>query len=292
MDPRKLEAELNRSEQHITAVMPVHFAGWEDEGELMGELCENAGIAMIEDAAHSYPARRTDRPDLAQGTRGRIGVYSFYANKTMTTGEGGMLITADEHLAQRVARYRLHGINRDVWNRYTSNSSGYAYDIDMLGFKYNMPDILAAIGRIQLKKAAQFLNARQSIARRYALAFADRDWISPPPGSDSLETAEANTHSWHIYSLRLDLQKLDISRDGFIEALSARGIGTSVHFIPLHLMSYYRGILDLKPEDFPNALASFEATISLPIFPSLEDHQVQRIIEEVLKIGDTHYRTR
>jgi dTDP-4-amino-4,6-dideoxygalactose transaminase len=294
LDPKALDARFSRRlfGRRIRALMPVHFAGWEEAGPELEDIAARRNLVMIEDAAHSFPARRLDAPSRAQGTRGRLGVFSFYANKTITTGEGGMIITSDGDLAGRIAKYRLHGISRAVWDRYTAPGSGYRYDIEVPGYKYNMPDILSAMGRVQLERAGGLMDARRSVARRYAEAFADRDWISPPPGVRTLEAGspDADAHSWHIYSLRLRLGRLTVSRDEFIAALAERGIGTSVHFIPLHTMTYYAKRFGYRPADFPNALASFEASISLPIFPGLGDDEVRRVIDEVLEIGDTHYR--
>jgi dTDP-4-amino-4,6-dideoxygalactose transaminase len=293
LDPDQLQrTAASFAGRRLAAVMPVHFAGWEEAGERIADIAERRHLAVIEDAAHSYPARRGDDVRLAQGTRGVIGVYSFYANKTITTGEGGMVLTRDHDLAARIAKYRLHGISREVWDRYTGRGSGYRYDIELPGYKYNMPDLLAAIGRVQLRRAEELAAARRNVAAAYRKAFASRDWIVPPPGAGSLDGGgeEARTHSWHIYSLRLDLSRLRIDRDEFIAALADRGIGTSVHFIPLHLMSYYSRRFGFRPDQFPNALEAFRATISLPIFPGLREGEVSRIIEEVLEIGDTHYR--
>ncbi len=273
--------------RELRAVMPVHFAGWEEGGQEIDEIASACGLEVIEDAAHSYPARRTDRGTYAQGTRGRFGVFSFYANKTITTGEGGMILTADHELAKRITSYRLHGISREVWDRYTSDKPSYHYDIELPGYKYNLPDILSAIGLVQLRRAEQLAERRRKIAMGYAAAFADRDWIIPPPGS---QNEIPRSHSWHIYSLRLVLPRLSITRDEFICLLSERGIGSSVHFIPLHLMSYYRKRFGFKPGQFPRAMEAFESTISLPMFPGLDEDEMRRVIDEVLEIGDTHYR--
>lgn len=295
LDPRALEAALDGpGGKDIKAVMAVHFAGWEENADELEDICRRRGLYLIEDGAHSFPARRIDRPDWGQGTRGAFGAYSFYANKTITTGEGGMVVSSDGELIQRVKQLRLHGISRDVWDRYTQASSGYRYDITVPGYKYNMPDILAAIGRVQLGRAWDLWRQRRNVAMAYHHAFADRDWISPPPGSFTLEEENhpsANCHSWHIYSLRLVPGKLGISRDEFIQELGKRGIGTSVHFIPLHEMSYYRKRFAYSSADFPQAMAAFESTISLPLFAGLGDEEVTRVIAEVLEIGDTHYRS-
>lgn len=312
LDPDRAEHLLASSwrSRKIRGLMSVHFAGYEHRGGDIEEICRHAGIELLEDAAHSFPARTADGG--IQGGRGRFGVYSFYANKTITTGEGGMLISRDERLLERVKRLRLHGISREVWSRYTTPGRGWEYDVVLPGFKYNLPDILAAIGRVQLKRADEFLLKRRRIASRYARAFADRDWCSLPPGAEALleqsdirhleqrdpsrqdgtgtRAEDDMSHSWHIYSLRLNLDKLSIGRDEFIARLAAKGIGSSVHFIPLHLMSYYAKTFGLKREDFPNALESYRSSISLPIFPSLSGEETERIIEEALKIGDTSYR--
>ncbi|MGI9255423.1 MAG: DegT/DnrJ/EryC1/StrS family aminotransferase [Salinispira sp.] len=295
LDVEKLEQALQKGKirRKLKGAMAVHFAGLEHGGDALDDLSRRHGFTVIEDAAHSFPAKNSC--GNLQGTRGRIAVFSFYANKTITTGEGGMLIVRDPQAADAARTLRLHGINKDAWSRYTrvGRNAPWHYDVGVLGYKYNMPDILACIGRMQLHKARSYMKARRAIAERYAQAFADRDWCSLPPGADPVVPADfhsSSRHSWHIYSLRLNLKKLSISRDEFIHHLAAAGIGSSVHFIPLHLMSLYRKTFSYKPSDFPHALESYLSTISLPIFPSLGHEEIERVISTVLRVGDRYFR--
>ena len=313
LDPDRLADALKqyRFRKRLRAVMPVHIAGFEYGGAELADLCGRYGLDMIEDAAHSFPAKNA--ADGYQGTRGRLAAFSFYANKTLVTGEGGMIVTRDDELLDRLHTLRSHGLNKGAWLRHNRSLSqnavassaspgqpnpsllpqgpaGGLYDIVDLGYKYNMPDILACIGRVQLRRARQMMANRRSVAERYLRAFADRDWCSPPPGADCARLGLDN-HSWHIYSLRLNLDRLSIDRDHFMQEMLKAGISSSIHFIPLHLMSLYKTRWKLRAEDFPNALATYLATISLPIFPGLTEEEVARIIATVLDIGDRHYRS-
>lgn len=259
----------------VRAILPVHIGG---HPCAIGELCEmagDAGVPVVEDAAHAFPASRDGR---ALGTWGACGVYSFYATKTITTGEGGMVVTADEELAKRMTVMRLHGIDREVWDRFTSATPSWRYAVVEAGFKYNMPDVLAAIGRVQLTRARAFLDQRRAIASRYHELLADRDYLRLPPASGE--------SSWHLYPIRLRLERLSIDRDEFIARLAEAGIGTSVHYIPLHLMPYYRDRYGLKPDDFPVSWDAYRRAVSLPIYPGLSDESVARVAETVVAIGD------
>ena len=210
------------------------------------------------------------------------GVYSFYATKTITTGEGGMVVTGSEKAAARMKIMRLHGIDRDVWDRYNSSRAKWFYEIREVGFKYNMTDIAAAIGIEQLKKAYDFLEIRKNIAEKYNKAFSEYDFITLPPYSEN--------HAWHLYSIKINPEKLTISRDEYIDILFDKGIGVSVHFIPLHIMPYYRDKYGFKPEDYPNALAGYLKSISLPIYPDLKEKQIEKIINTVIETGKKYYR--
>jgi dTDP-4-amino-4,6-dideoxygalactose transaminase len=229
---------------------------------------------VVEDAAHAFPVTVGGR---FAGALGELGVYSFYANKTMTTGEVGMVVTGRDDLAERVRIIRNHGIDREAWSRYTSAEATWRYAVVAAGFKYNLTDIAAAIGRVQLRRAASFLEERRRVAGVYLEGLAGLDYLELP--------LAAGCHAWHLFLLRLRPDRLRISRDRFIEELRARGIGTSVHYIPLHLMPYYSGRYGLKPPDFPAALDCFERTISLPIYPALTDAQAGRVVEAVRQIG-------
>jgi dTDP-4-amino-4,6-dideoxygalactose transaminase len=211
------------------------------------------------------------------GTFGDAGVFSFYANKTITTGEGGMVATDRDEVAARIRIMRLHGIDRDVWNRYTAPEASWKYDVVVAGYKYNMTDIAAAIGRVQLRKAEAFLERRKAIARRYIAAFSALDFLSLPGWSEN--------HAWHLFIIRVKEKKLALTRDQSIDELQKKGIGVSVHFIPLHTMKYYREKYGLKPDDYPAAMECYRACISIPLSASLSDDDVDRVISAVTELG-------
>ena len=225
------------------------------------DIAKKHNLRVIEDAAHALPASHHGR---TIGTIGDITCFSFYATKTITTGEGGMATTENPEWAERMRMMSLHGISHDAWKRYTKEGSWY-YEILYPGFKYNLTDIAAAIGIEQLKKCNEFWEARQRIAMNYAKAFADLQEIQVPSCRNDVQ------HAWHLFVIQLNLERLKINRNQFIEALREKQIGTSVHFIPLHLHPYYRDKFGYKPEDFPNASAVFERIISLPIYPKMTE---------------------
>jgi dTDP-4-amino-4,6-dideoxygalactose transaminase len=269
MDPLKLEAAINLTMQSTLrpkAVIPVHIAGLPCDMDAISGIARRYGLAVVEDAAHAFPA---GMPDMRwAGTCADAGVFSFYASKTITTGEGGMVVTAREDLARRIAIMRSHGIDRPVWNRYTDTAASWYYEVKAPGFKYNLPDLLAAVGRVQLRRAMTLLEMRLAIAERYDRAFENKDaLIVPPPGG-----------ARHLYTLRL---REASRRDPFIEFLRNQGIGTSVHFIPLHIMPYYRDRYGLKPEDLPESYKRFMETVSLPIWPGMNEGQIDRVIAAV-----------
>jgi dTDP-4-amino-4,6-dideoxygalactose transaminase len=273
IDPDGVEEALRRCKarkQKVSAILPVHVAGLPCDMNALMDIAGRHGVPVVEDAAHAFPVRAGGR---YVGTLGDAGVYSFYATKTITTGEGGMLVTDRDEIAARARVMRLHGIDRDIWNRYTSHGASWRYDVVAPGFKYNLTDMAAAIGRAQLAKAESFLAQRARVAHRYLDAFADMDFLKVP-------TAAAN-HAWHLFIINIIPGRLSIDRDAFAEELTRRGIGISVHFIPLHIMSYYRQRYDLKPESFPRALDRFRTCISLPLSPSLSEDEVERVITAV-----------
>jgi dTDP-4-amino-4,6-dideoxygalactose transaminase len=271
IDPGLLD-ELLARDPSIKAVVPVHVGGMPCKmGDIL-EIARRRGVAVVEDAAHAFPLRL---PEGAAGTLGDAGVYSLYATKTITTGEGGMVVARDEALLKRMETMRLHGFDRAAWDRYTSKTASWRYDVVEAGYKYNLPDLLAAVGREQLKKADLFLGQRREIAGRYIGAFASSPALEAPPSHPA--------HAWHLFSLRLRPEALSIGRDEFIERLQAAGIGVSVHFIPLHTMSYWSRRYGLEPGDFPEAYAKFSRTISLPIWQGMGGAQVDRVIEAVLE---------
>ncbi|GHV75450.1 spore coat protein [Spirochaetia bacterium] len=254
------------------AVLPVHYGGLPCDMNAIMDIARRYGVKVIEDAAHAFPSR-TESGEFA-GTLGDAGVFSFYATKTITSGEGGMVATRDRELAARISIMRSHGIDRAVWNRYTESKASWYYEVVEPGFKYNLPDILAALGRVQLQRAWQFLEERQHIAARYNAAFAgDERFTLPPSGVGN---------AWHLYPL---VANPPLSRNTVIEGLQNRGIGVSVHFIPLHIMPYYRKRQGLDPEDFPESLQRFAGVISLPIWPGMGESRIDRVIAAVKEVS-------
>ncbi len=272
IDPEKLETILRKT-KNIKAVLPVHVGGMPCKMDAILALADKYGFKVIEDAAHAFPVKLNSG---YAGTLGDAGVYSFYANKTITTGEGGMVVARDPAVRKHMSIMRTHGFDRDAWDRYTSPKASWYYDVVAPGYKFNLPDVLAAIGVEQLKKANAFRAMRAAIAERYLKAFGAENALLNPPVHPA--------HSWHLFSLRLRPEALRISRDDFIVKLQEKGIGTSVHFIPLHTMKYWRERYNLKPSDYPEALDKFEHTISLPIYQGMTEAQVDRVIEAVLAI--------
>ncbi|GHV92584.1 spore coat protein [Spirochaetia bacterium] len=287
MDPGALERTLERLTRErpgkAKAVMPVHYGGLPCDMKAIMEISRHYGLRVIEDAAHSFPSllpcdalSGTEEPRFA-GTIGDAGVFSFYATKTMTTGEGGMVVCRNRELASRISIMRSHGIDRSVWNRYTDTKASWYYEVVEAGFKYNIPDILSALGRVQLSRAWDMLGMREKIARRYNEAFADDGHFLIPP------TGPGN--AWHLYPLRLRPETLSINRDTFIRRLQEEGIGVSVHFIPLHTMPYYKKTYHLKDDDLPETMKSFRQEISLPIWQGMSEAQVERVITTVKSIA-------
>lgn len=273
--------EIQKSHPNkLKAIIPVHFAGQACNISRIVELAKKYNLIIIEDAAHSLPSTvksiAVDNQDLKERTIGNVGhitVFSFYATKTVVTGEGGMVTTNDEVVANRIKLMRLHGINRDVWNRYNSEKPAWYYEIVEPGYKYNLTDIASAIGLEQLAKANNLQKIRQSIAERYSQAFYDNDLIEIP------KVSEGNlTHAWHLYVVKLNLNKLRINREDFIRRMAEEGVGCSVHFIPLHLQPYWKNKYQLKTSDFPVASKEYDRVVSLPIYPSMNDIQVDSVI--------------
>jgi dTDP-4-amino-4,6-dideoxygalactose transaminase len=274
------EGPRNRSTgARVRAVIPVHYAGLPCRMERLVAIARSFGLAVVEDAAHALPAHVRGRP---AGTLGTAAAFSFYATKTITTGEGGMLTTDDEALAERARMMSLHGISRDAWLRFTVQGSWY-YEILEPGFKYNMTDIAAALGLQQLRRSDDLWEIRRRYAARYTDAFRALPEVETPA-----EAAAQDGHAWHLYVLRLNRERLRIDRTAFIEELRACGIGTSVHFIPLHLHPYYRNRHGYQPADFPVASAAYERILSLPLYPRMALADVDRVIDAVTEIVATH----
>jgi dTDP-4-amino-4,6-dideoxygalactose transaminase len=269
-------AQATRHKQPVKAIIPVHLYGHPCDLDQIGELAQEFGCAVIEDAAHALPARykgKTIGSFASSFPAPLLTCFSFYATKNMTTAEGGML-TGPKALLESARVWSLHGMSRDAWKRYGSEGT-WRYDVTCPGFKYNMTDIQAAIGLQQLRKLSNFHARRKAIAEHYNRAFREFDELEIPTERDWAE------HAWHLYVLRLNLDRLDISRDAFIQELRGRNIGTSVHFIPVHLFRYYRERYQYSVADFPVASREFERMLSLPCSPHMSDDDVKDVIEAV-----------
>jgi dTDP-4-amino-4,6-dideoxygalactose transaminase len=259
--------------------MPVHFGGQAVDVDALRGVAPD--VRYLEDAAHAFPADVRGTPT---GRLGDAAALSFYATKTMTTGgEGGMLLTDDAELAARASVMRLHGISSDAWNRYGSGGS-WAYEVIEAGYKYNLTDLAAAIGMVQLERLDELTEARAAIAARYDAAFADSPNLQVPP------RRTGDQHAWHLYSVRLSLEDLTVDRAEVIRRLAEASIGTSVHFIPLHLQPHYQKRYGYAPGDFPVAEHIFERSVSLPIWPGMSEAQVDRVSSTVLEICDAAQR--
>ena len=275
VDPVTLHIDFERASEAVTertkAIMPVHMAGLMVSPKATREFANEHGLAVVEDAAHTLPAS-LEGETVGTGNS-HATVFSFYATKTITTGEGGMVVTRDQDAASRMRTMRLHGISRDVFNRYSSRTPSWQYEVVAPGFKYNLPDPSAAIGRVQLSRAQEMRDKRASIAQRYSagLAGLPLDLPEDVPGGDGL-------HSWHLYMVRV---REGLDRDLVVQRLSDLGIGTSVHFIPLHLHPYWRDRANHRPDDFPVATGEFARILSLPAFSAMTDGEVDRVIEAV-----------
>lgn len=279
VDPATLCIDVKAFESAITprtkAVIPVHFAGRAaDMGQLLA-IAGKHGLKVMEDAAHALPTTCAGR---LIGTLGSdVTIFSFYANKTITTGEGGMLVTRDRDIAKRARVMRLHGISRDAFDRFTAKVPSWYYEVVAPGFKYNMTDIAAAMGIHQLRKADRFQERRAQIAAMYDNAFQNLPIVLPP------QPALGDRHSWHLYVIRLG-DSVVMERDRFIERMFELGIGCSVHYIPLHLHPYWRDTYKLRPEMFPASQQIYERTLSLPMYSAMTDADVLRVVDAVKQV--------
>jgi len=315
IDPAALEQTLKRLPPNkAKAVIPVHYGGLPCDMAAIMDIARRYNLKVIEDAAHAFPSlippsppekstRTGERvaeqmrhgvgqinatittksegppplPSAFAGTIGDAGVFSFYATKTITTGEGGMIACRDEAMANRMSVMRSHGIDRAVWNRYSDAKASWYYEVVEAGYKYNLPDLLAAIGRVQLARAWELLRMRQEIAAAYDAAFSPNDCLLIPP------TGPGDAR--HLYPLRLNPQRLRISRDEFAHKLKEAGIGVSVHYIPLHIMPFYKNRYHLTENDLPETMKSCMNEISLPIWPGMTTAQINRVIDQVISIA-------
>jgi len=295
-DPVTLNMDLAAAEHAITAlkagqtpldpatevvgIMPVHIGGLMLDMDAVRAFASAHGLWIVEDAAHALPAAYRSGPTAnwrrcGEGTAD-VTCYSFYANKTITTGEGGMAVTDDESLAARMRSMSLHGLSQDAWKRFSGGP--WDYRIVAPGFKYNLTDIASSIGIHQLRRAEVLRQRREQLAERYREAFANLSAVElPPVHADRL-------HSWHLFPLRLRTEQLVIDRNGFIDALKARGIGTSVHWRPLHLHPYYETSFGWRPGDLPVASAVWQRLVSLPLSPTLTDAEADLVVQAVREV--------
>jgi dTDP-4-amino-4,6-dideoxygalactose transaminase len=257
------------------AVLPVHFAGLSCEMEEIIAIARAKNISIVEDAAHALPT--TCNKKLIGTLNSDITVFSFYANKTMTTGEGGMLVTRNKDVAERGKQMRLHGISKDAFDRFTSKIPSWHYEVIAPGFKYNLTDIAASIGIHQLKKVEYFQKRREEIANYYNEHLKSLPLTLPPL------SLSGDVHAWHLYVVRLN-QGLSISRDRFIELMYENGIGCAVHYIPLHLHPYWRDTYNLTSEMFPVSQRIYEQSVSLPIYSKMVDEDMEMVVSTVTKI--------
>jgi len=269
IDPAAVEAAIT---PRTRAIMPVHYAGLAADMPAVLDIAHRHGLKVVEDAAHALPT--TCGGQLVGTLASDATVFSFYANKTITTGEGGMLVTRNAALAQRAKVMRLHGMNRDAFDRFTSKVPSWYYEVVAPGYKYNLTDIAAAMGIHQLKKAQAFQQRRAQIAAAYDQALAGLPLLAPP------RPAPSDTHAWHLYVVRLG-DDAGIERDRFIERLFELGIGCSVHYIPLHLHPYWRDRYGLDAAMFPHSQRAYERMVSLPIYSRMTDDDVARVVDAV-----------
>lgn len=266
IDPALIEAAITPATR---AIIPVHYAGLACDMDAIHAIAARHGLHVVEDAAHALPTTYKGR--LVGTLDSAATVFSFYANKTITTGEGGMLVTRDAALAARAKVMRLHGINRDAFDRFTARVPSWYYEIVAPGFKYNLTDIAAALGLHQLKKARAFADARRAVVERYNEGLKGLPVILPPPAP------AGDAHPWHLYVLRLQ-PSARLQRDALIDALFQDGIGVSVHYIPLHLHPYWRERYALRAEDFPHSQAAYEQMLSLPLYSRMTMADADRVI--------------
>lgn len=285
LSPESVERILKNDSGHRTkAIVPVHIGGNLCDMRSIRMLAEKYStpdnkIYVIEDCAHSFPSKTADG---YAGTLGDAGVFSFYATKTMTTGEGGMVTTNSDAVAARISQMRLHGMSRDAWDRYTNPRASWEYDIIAPGFKSNLPDILSAVGRVQLKKAAEFDRKRKEIVRLYNEAFKNLDFLTLPPDGEG--------NSWHLYLVQLKPEKLRCDRNTFARSLQEKGIGISLHFIALFHFTYWQQKYpEFRAEHFPNAEAKTRNTITLPLWPDMGTERAEAVIQAVRRTGTEYH---
>ena len=276
---RALSGKDRRLHGTLKAIVPVDMAGHPYEMDQVAAIARKGNLAVVEDAAHACSATFRGRPIGSGGLAGSSSTtcFSFYATKTLATGEGGMITTDREDWAERMRVMSLHGISKDAWKRYTADGHWF-YEIVAPGYKYNMPDTAAALGLAQLRKVERMRQRREAIALRYNEAFAEHPEIETPTHRSHVG------HAWHLYMLRLGDDAISIGRDEFIANLKERNIGTSVHFIPLHVHPYYQAAFGYQPHDLPVAYREYQREISLPIYSKMTDSDVESVVEAVLDV--------
>ncbi len=284
VDPETFCIDANKIEEKITdkttAIVPVHYTGHACDMDKIRAIAEKYDLFVSEDAAHAIDTFY--KGDLI-GKKGDCASFSFYATKNICTGEGGMLTTNSEDIAEKARVMSTHGMSKAAWNRY-GKGGAWRYDIEYPGHKYNMFDIQAALAKTQMNKLSAMQDRRKEIVKKYEEGFSMLDGIKLPPEADY------TTHSWHLYVVRLELDKLTIDRDKFIELMGEANIGTSVHFIPVHLMSYFRENFGYKEGDFPVAESYFDTILSLPLYPKMTDEDVQDVINTVTHIISNYHK--
>lgn len=282
VDPHTLNIDPAEVRKAITArtkaIIPVHYAGLACDMVAILEIAREHNLKVVEDAAHALPT--TSNGKLIGALESDITVFSFYANKTITTGEGGMIVTRSPELAKRMKLMRLHGIDRDAFDRFRSTKPSWYYEVVAPGFKYNMTDIAAAMGIVQLTRLSAFLARRNELARRYNEELADLPLILPP------RPRQGDIHAWHLYVLRLSDAAMEcgLTRSGVIDELSRRGIGTSVHYVPLHRHPYWRDSYGLRADMFPETEKAYQATFTIPLYTRMSNVDQDRVINELRSI--------
>ncbi len=273
LTPALIEQCLARNPD-ISVCMPVHFGGLPCDMTAINRICKQHNVRIVDDAAHAFPASDNGR---SVGTLADVSCFSFYANKTLTTGEGGMLVTNDDAIAARARVMRLHGMDRDAWGRFTVETARWEYDVVAPGYKYNMPDLAAALGVVQMTRAIDDRTKRTDIAHKYDDALASIDCIRPCGRRAHVE------HAWHLYWVVLD-DTAPLTRNACIDALADNGVACSVHYKPLHQMHYWQERLNLQPVAFPGAESIWRGCISLPIFPDLRPNEQAHVIEVLQRV--------
>jgi len=286
IDPVCVERAITRCTK---AIIPVHYAGMPSDLDALHELAQRYNLTMIEDAAHAIGAKYQGR---TVGSISPLTNFSFYANKNLSTAEGGMVTTDDAELEERLRVYHLHGLSRDAWKRYHTKAFSPS-EVVLPGFKYNMTDLQASLGIHQLRKQERFIARREEIASLYDEAFRNMDglvWTPPRPHDVGSYGEPMNRHVLHLYPILIDTTRLTVDRNQVISALLAENIGASMHFTPLHMMPYYRNKYGYKPDDFPNARWVGTSEISLPVQPQMSDEDAEDVVRAMRKVLEAYSR--